>query len=29
MLDLDLIRTFVAVVDAGGFTRAAAHVNRT
>ncbi len=28
-LDLDLLRTFVAVVDAGGFTRAGARVNRT
>ncbi|RYB02277.1 LysR substrate-binding domain-containing protein [Lichenibacterium ramalinae] len=28
-LDLDLLRTFVAVVDAGGFTRAAERVHRT
>lgn len=28
-LDLDLLRTFVAVVDAGGFTRAGTRVNRT
>ncbi len=28
-LDLDLLRTFVAVVDAGGFTRAGARVHRT
>ena len=29
MFDLDLLRTFVAVVDAGGFTRAAGLVHRT
>lgn len=29
MFDLDLLRTFVAVVDAGGFTRAAGRVHRT
>ncbi len=29
MLDLDLLRSFVAVVDAGGFTRAAERVHRT
>ena len=28
-LDLDLLRTFVAVVDAGGFTRAGTRVHRT
>ncbi len=28
-LDLDLLRTFVAVVDAGGFTRAGTRVSRT
>ena len=28
-LDLDLLRTFVAVVDAGGFTRAGERVHRT
>lgn len=28
-LELDLLRTFVAVVEAGGFTRAAERVNRT
>lgn len=28
-LDLDLLRTFVAVVEAGGFTRAAERVHRT
>ncbi len=28
-LDLDLLRTFVAVVDAGGFTRAGSRVHRT
>jgi DNA-binding transcriptional LysR family regulator len=29
MLDLDLLRSFVSVVDAGGFTRAGARVHRT
>lgn len=29
MLDLDLLRSFVSVVDAGGFTRAGERVNRT
>lgn len=29
MLDLDLLRSFVAVVDAGGFTRAGTRVHRT
>ncbi|MFG1398969.1 LysR substrate-binding domain-containing protein [Roseixanthobacter pseudopolyaromaticivorans] len=29
MLDLDLLRAFVSVVDAGGFTRAGERVNRT
>src|ERR1700722_2678424 len=29
MIDLDLVKTFVAVVDAGGFTRAADRVHRT
>ncbi|ABD86316.1 LysR family transcriptional regulator [Rhodopseudomonas palustris] len=29
MLDLELLRSFVAVVDAGGFTRAGARVHRT
>lgn len=29
MLDLDLLRSFVSVVDAGGFTRAAERVHRT
>ncbi|MGG2399943.1 LysR substrate-binding domain-containing protein [Pseudomonas sp. SH1-B] len=29
MLDLDLLQTFVSVVDAGGFTRAGERVNRT
>ncbi|MFG1464921.1 LysR substrate-binding domain-containing protein [Xanthobacter sp. DSM 24535] len=29
MLDLDLLRAFVSVVDAGGFTRAGARVHRT
>ncbi|MGK9233708.1 LysR family transcriptional regulator [Inquilinus limosus] len=29
MFDLDLLRTFVAVVDAGGFTRAAERVHRS
>src|ERR1700760_2277979 len=29
MLDLDLLRSFVSVVDAGGFTRARARVHRT
>ena len=29
MLDLDLLRTFVSVVDAGGFTRAGERVHRT
>ena len=29
MLDLELLRSFVAVVDAGGFTRAAERVHRT
>lgn len=29
MLDLDLLRSFVAVVEAGGFTRAAERVHRT
>lgn len=29
MLDLDLLRSFVAVIDAGGFTRAAERVHRT
>ena len=29
MLDLDLVRTFVAVVEAGGFTRAGERMNRT
>lgn len=29
MLDLDLLRSFVAVVDAGGFTRASERVHRT
>jgi DNA-binding transcriptional LysR family regulator len=29
MLDLDLLRSFVAVVDAGGFTRAGERVHRT
>ncbi|MBL8259527.1 MAG: LysR family transcriptional regulator [Candidatus Competibacteraceae bacterium] len=28
-LDPDLLRTFVAIVDAGGFTQAAKHVHRT
>ncbi|RYC28769.1 LysR family transcriptional regulator, partial [Lichenibacterium minor] len=28
-LDLDLLRSFVAVVDVGGFTRAGARVHRT
>jgi DNA-binding transcriptional LysR family regulator len=29
MLDLDLLRSFVSVVDAGGFTRASQRVHRT
>lgn len=29
MLDLDLLRSFVSVIDAGGFTRAGARVHRT
>src|SRR5437879_12063849 len=29
MLDLDLLRSFVSVVDAGGFTRAGERVHRT
>ncbi|MFI8482417.1 LysR substrate-binding domain-containing protein [Pseudomonas sp. NPDC078700] len=29
MLDLDLLQTFVSVVDSGGFTRAGGRVNRT
>src|SRR2546423_1069697 len=29
MLDLELLRSFVAVVEAGGFTRAAERVHRT
>src|SRR5262249_54060031 len=29
MLDLDLLRSFVAVVDTGGFTRAGERVHRT
>src|ERR687892_2241644 len=29
MLDLELLRSFVAVVDAGGFTRAGERVHRT
>jgi DNA-binding transcriptional LysR family regulator len=29
MLDLDLLRSFVAVVDAGGVTRAGERVHRT
>ncbi len=29
MLDLDLLRSFVSVVDTGGFTRAGSRVNRT
>jgi DNA-binding transcriptional LysR family regulator len=29
MLDLELLKTFVSVVDAGGFTRAGERVNRT
>ena len=29
MFDLDLLKTFVSVVDAGGFTRAGERVNRT
>ena len=29
MLDLELLHTFVAVVEAGGFTRAAARIHRT
>ena len=29
MLDLDLLRSFVSVVDTGGFTRAGERVNRT
>ena len=28
-LDPELLRTFVAIVDAGGFTLAARHVHRT
>ena len=28
-LDPDLLRTFVAIVDAGGFTQAAKQVHRT
>ena len=28
-MDLDLLRTFVAVVDGGGFTRAAERLHRT
>ncbi|MEA6554760.1 LysR family transcriptional regulator, partial [Salmonella enterica subsp. enterica serovar Montevideo] len=29
MLDLELLRSFVSVVEAGGFTRAGARVHRT
>src|ERR1700741_946562 len=29
MLDLDLLKSFVSVVDAGGFTRAGERVHRT
>jgi DNA-binding transcriptional LysR family regulator len=29
MLDLDLLRSFVSVVDAGGFSRAGERVHRT
>src|SRR5918996_224149 len=29
MLDLDLLRSFVSVIDAGGFTRAGERVHRT
>src|ERR671938_5512 len=29
MLDLELLKSFVSVVDAGGFTRAGARVHRT
>ena len=29
MFDLELLRTFVSVVDAGGFTRAGERVHRT
>ena len=29
MFDLDLLRSFVSVVDAGGFTRAGERVHRT
>jgi DNA-binding transcriptional LysR family regulator len=29
MLDLDLLRSFVSVVDTGGFTRAGERVHRT
>ncbi|HTH97051.1 MAG TPA: LysR substrate-binding domain-containing protein [Stellaceae bacterium] len=29
MFDLDLLRSFVSIVDSGGFTRAGAHVRRT
>src|SRR6202035_3215692 len=29
MLDIDLLRSFVSVVDAGGFTRAGERVHRT
>jgi len=29
MLDLDLLRSFVSVVDSGGFTRAGERVHRT
>ena len=29
MLDLELLRSFVSVVDAGGFTRAGERVHRT
>src|SRR6185369_9605890 len=29
MLDLDLLRSFISVVDAGGFTRAGERVHRT
>ena len=29
MMDIDLLRSFVSVVDAGGFTRAGERVHRT
>jgi len=29
MLDLELLRSFVSVVDAGGFTRASERIHRT